>query len=99
MVNPSATNTANVSIELLHHDGSLLQRGLPVDVPPMHRRSRFAWEWADTSVSGAIGIPVPVPDDFYGSARIISDVPVAVGALQVLQPEGKLVSASVTPEP
>jgi len=99
VVNPSAIDTAHVFIELLRNDGSLLERGLEVDIPPMQRYSAFAWEWADTSLSGAIGVPVLVPDSFYGSARIVSDVPVVVGALQVLFPEGKLVSTLVTPEP
>ena len=76
-----------------------LQRGYSVDIPPMQRHSAFAWEWVHPSPSPAIGIPRPVPDDFYGSARIVSDVPIVVGALQVLLPEGKLVSAVVTPEP
>jgi len=98
VVNFSPTNTAHVFIELLDEEGTG-RRGRDFPIPPMHRRSAFAWEWVDPNHGISIGVPVPVPDDFYGSARIVSDVPVAVGAVQVLSPEGKLVSAPVTPDP
>ncbi len=99
VVNPSETESAHVTLELLQADGTQLQRG-GLTIPPMQRHSAFAWEWA-TLVPAVVGVPqiVPMPDNFYGSARIVSDVRVVVGALQVLLPEGKLVTAVVTAEP
>ncbi len=99
VVNPSEKDSAHVFFELLKDDGTVLHGGA-LTIPPMQRRSAFAWEWA-TLPPVLIGIPQirPMPDNFYGSARIESDVPVVVGALQVLLPEGRLVTAVVTPEP
>ena len=98
IVNPSPSSTAQVSIELLDASGGLVRRGGPVAVPPMNRVSRFAWELA-TATSDPDTDETPPPDDFYGSARIVSDSPIVVGGLQVLLPEGKLVSLLVTPHP
>jgi len=97
VVNPSATESAHVLFGLYSPDGREFQGG-GLTIPPMQRRSAFAWEWATFPLP--LGFePRLMPDDFYGSARIVSDVPVAVGGLQVLLPEGKLVSAVVTAEP
>jgi hypothetical protein len=98
VVNPSETDTAHVSLQLLRPDGTVLQAGEDLAIAPMKRVSAFAWEWA-TVPQALLHVHWPEPDNFYGSARIVSDVPVVVGALQVLFPESKVVSASVTPEP
>jgi hypothetical protein len=100
VVNPSETKSARVSFELLRPDGSLL-RGGALTIPPRERRSAFSWEWAMLPPISIVGFSQygVMPSDFYGSARIESDVPVAVAALQVLLPEGRLVTATVTAEP
>jgi hypothetical protein len=99
IVNPSETESAHVSVVLIQADGLLLQSGR-LTIPPLQKQSGFAWEWVNTLPPVNIGIPSsPMPTDFYGSAQIVSDIPIVVGALQVLLPEGKLVTAVVTPEP
>lgn len=99
IVNPSADQEADVRISFYDSEGVLLgQEGFTV--LPLHRVSRFAAEFANLSPPEiAIGIPVPwyLPERYYGSVLITADIPIVVGALQVLFPEGKLVSASVTP--
>jgi len=94
VVNPSKTETAHVCLQLYQTEGTLLAQSEITSIPPLQRRSFFAREWT------ALDAPQnsPFKDSFYGSARIFSDVPIAVGALQILLPEGKLVTAVVTPE-
>ncbi len=97
IVNPSTLlGPAHVYLELYDQAGALFRRGGTITIPPMHRISRFAWELATVPLdSGADGVAPQAPEQFYGSARIVSDIPVVVGGLQVLLPEGRLVSLDV----
>lgn len=95
IVNPSSDQEAHVRIRFYTSDGVMLgEAGLTV--LPLHRTSRFAAELASLP-PGVIGVPWTLPERYYGSVLITSDVPIVVGALQVLLPEGKFVSASVSP--
>ncbi len=93
IVNPSDSQTAKVHIDLYDSSGTIIGHGMDLVLAPMHRASAFAREWMDV-----IDPPGALTPQFYGSARISSDVPIVVGALEMLFPEGKLVSTNVTPE-
>lgn len=95
VVNPSKTETAHVCLQLYQTGGALQAQSEITSIPPLQRRSFFAKEWTPPDQPENL----PFKESFYGSARIFSDLPIAVGALQVLLPEGKLVTAVVTPEP
>ena len=82
--NPSTTHTAEVLLSLLDLSGKLIATGT-VKVPPKERISQFLTEFLSNP-----------PTDLMGSLRITSDIPVGVGALSGLLPEGRLASVPVS---
>jgi len=95
IVNPSSDQEAFVS--LLFYDTSGVRLGrVGVHIPPLNRMSRFAAEFAQIPPV-VVGLPEiwALPERYYGSVLITSDIPIVVGAIQVLMPEGKLVASSV----
>ncbi len=95
IVNPSSDQEAFVHIEF--YDSVGVQLGdVGVHIPPLNRMSRFAAEFAKIPpVVFAFPEIWTLPERFYGSVLIRSDIPIVVGAIQVLMPEGKLVASSV----
>ena len=89
VVNPSDSETASVKIQLRgvnRDDNAAL-----IEIPPLSRISRFLLE---------IVVPDDFPADptrwlFRGTATITSNIPIAVGALDFILPDGKLVYVPV----
>lgn len=101
LVNPSATDSVGVRITILDASGETAILGVPgtfdVKIQPLERVSRFLWQLAlDHSVPTVM---VPVPDGFQGSVVLTGDNPFVVGALNIMFPEGKLVSVPVISDP
>ncbi|MDA2933927.1 hypothetical protein MYX82_06245 [Acidobacteria bacterium AH-259-D05] len=84
LVNPSTTSTANVFLSLLDFSGKLVASA-GLQIPPQGRSRGLLPDLLDNP-----------PEDFIGSLRITSDIPIGVGALNVLFPEGKFTSVLVT---
>jgi hypothetical protein len=101
LINPSATESASVRVTVLNASGETAALGVPgtfdVRIQPLERVSRFLWQLALDHSSPAVVIPVP--DSFQGSVVLTGDKPFAVGALNVMFPEGKLVSIPAVSDP
>jgi hypothetical protein len=96
IVNPSATETAKVTLQALKSNGDPFD-GNTYTIPPRGRLSKFVWELL---LLNKVFIVAPVrPTDFHGSVKITSDIPIAVGGLHVLFPEGKLVNLAISSTP
>ena len=87
IVNPSTTQTATAYLSLLDPRATLVGSATVV-IPPQGRVSRMLSEYFPGATS-----------DLMGSIRITASSPVAAGALNILFPEGKLVSLAVQPLP
>jgi hypothetical protein len=87
VVNPSVSQMATVYVSLMDFNGRLVGSAT-LQVPPQGRISRFVREL----------IPA-APEDFMGTLRITSSIPVALGAVNVLLPEGKFTAINVASPP
>ena len=87
IVNPSTTQIATAYLSLLDSRATLVGSATVV-IPPQGRVSRMLSEYFPGATS-----------DLMGSIRITASSPVAAGALNILFPEGKLVSLAVQPLP
>jgi hypothetical protein len=97
LINPSATEAINVKVSILDASGEAARLGVPdtfeVKIGPLERISKFLWRMAlEHSVLTVI---LPVPENFQGSLVLAADQPFAVGALNIMFPEGKFVSIPV----
>ena len=93
IVNPSESETAHVKIQL--HKGTKLGNWAMIEIPPMRRTSQFLLEIVIPEVLKEGPIPGGRPWKFLGTATITSDIPIAVGSLNVILPAGKLVHVPV----
>ncbi len=86
LVNPSATETAVINVVATREDGSSFDAN-EIHLQPGRRLSLLLFELL---IEGKAFLLPPVrPNDFRGQIRFSSDVPFAVGAQQVLLPQGK----------
>ena len=87
LINPSATQTATVFLSLMDLSGKFVASGT-VQIPPQVRLSRF------------IGELLPdTPADFMGTLRVTGTIPIAVGGVNVLFPEGKFTAINTASPP
>ncbi|HEY3127833.1 MAG TPA: hypothetical protein VGL91_00095 [Acidobacteriota bacterium] len=89
LVNPSASDSANIQATLFGPSGEVLKTFSGYHVPPQGRLTEYTWNLVECNF--CFVPPQPPPDMFHGTLQIISDIPIAVGALDVLFPEGKFV--------
>ena len=94
IVNPSSVDTVTASITVLDGSGLSANLGVPnrfeVKIGPQQRISKLVWEMV--LESAPTFAPVPFPEGFQGSVIITSTTSFAVGALNIMFPEGKFVS-------
>ncbi len=107
IVNPSLVQPATVRFELLDGEGRPLAENsgaagaacIPeFAIPSLERLVGPVWTlYAAERLEflGSTPCSGPRPDAFSGTARITSDQPIAVGALHVILPDGRLVDAPV----
>lgn len=96
VVNPSDSESAAVSITAFNADGSVFDTNQIV-IEPGHRLARQLF---DLLIEGKAFLLPPVkPTDFSGEIRFSSDIPIAVGALEVLLPEGRWSNIPVVSHP
>jgi len=87
LINPSATQTATVFLSLMDLSGKFVASGT-VQIPPQVRLSRY------------IGELLPeTPADFMGTLRVTGTIPIAVGGVNVLFPEGKFTAINTASPP
>ena len=92
IVNPSPTQTAVVDLTILDSSGENLD-GNQFAIQPQGRISELLWKLL---IHGKIFITRPrPPDDFEGSVRLTSSIPIAVAGLHVLLPEAKFLNLPV----
>jgi hypothetical protein len=87
LINSSTTASATVFLSLMDPSGKLVESAT-IDVPPQGRVSRLLTEYFPNMVM-----------DFMGSLRVTSSAGIAVGAVNVIFPEGKLGGVTLTPAP
>jgi hypothetical protein len=87
LVNPSTTQTATAFLSLMDFTGKFIASGT-VPIPPQARLSRFVREFLPDA-----------PSDFMGTLRITSTIPIGVGGVNVLFPEGEFTGINVTSPP
>lgn len=87
IVNPSTTQTATAFLSLMDFSGRFVASAT-VQIPPQARLSRFVQEFLPDA-----------PSDFMGSLRITSTIPVGVGGVNVMFPEGEFTGIHVAPLP
>jgi hypothetical protein len=97
LINPSETQKIDIRLSIFDEAGAPAKLGVPntfdLQIGPLQRISKFLWQMAlDHSPLTAI---LPVPSDFQGSVVLTSDRPFAVGAVNIMEPEGKMVSIPV----
>ncbi|HEV8129818.1 MAG TPA: hypothetical protein VGQ81_01085 [Acidobacteriota bacterium] len=96
LVNPQSGGPATVTLQLLGSDGQVVVGGaVSTQVPPQGRVAQFLRRFFECDICMAAPTFAPGPM-FHGSLKITSDIPIAVGALNVIFPEGKLVSVPVS---
>lgn len=92
LVNPSSSQTATIEIIAADSSGRILDQNT-IRVPAQGRVAKFLWELL---LLGKVFVAPPKrPNFFHGSVKITSDIPIAVGALNVLSPEGKFAGLPV----
>jgi hypothetical protein len=87
LINPSTTASATVFLSLMDPSGKLVGSAT-IDVQPQGRVSRLLTEYFPNTVM-----------DFMGSLRVTSSAGIAVGAVNVIFPEGKLGGVTLTAAP
>src|SRR5262245_49486339 len=87
LVNPSPMASAAVFLSLMDPSGNFVGSAT-VEVPPQGRVSRLLTEYFPNASM-----------NFMGSLRIASSAPIAVGAVNLIFPEGKLVDVALTAAP
>ena len=87
IVNPSTTQTATAFLSLMDFSGRFVASAT-VQIPPQARLSRFVQEFMPDA-----------PADFMGSLRITSTIPVGIGGVNVLFPEGEFTGIHVASSP
>jgi hypothetical protein len=101
VVNPSASATIDIQVSILDENGTEAKLGVPASfeltVPPLQRISSFVWELAVEQ--SALAVAPPVPEMLHGSVVMTSDGPMAVGAVNMLYPEGKFENVVVYSPP
>ncbi len=85
IVNPSTTDSVTAFLSLLDASAQLVASAT-LQIPPQGRVSRLLSEYFPNG-----------PSDLMASLRITATAPVAVGAINILFPEGKYTSLSVEP--
>ncbi|MEE8585486.1 MAG: PQQ-binding-like beta-propeller repeat protein [Acidobacteriota bacterium] len=96
IVNPSPSETALIHIVASRDDGTSFDAN-EIHLAPRHRISLLLFELL---IEGKNFLVPPVrPTDFRGQVRFSSDIPIAVGGLQVLLPEGKWSNLPVLEQP
>jgi hypothetical protein len=94
IVNPSSVDTMIAIITVLDASGLNANLGVPnrfeVKIGPQQRTSKLVWEML--LESAPTFAPVPFPESFQGSVIVTSTTSFAVGALNIMFPEGKFVS-------
>jgi len=97
LINPSASGPIDVTVSILNAFGEAAKLGVPdtfqVRIGPLERVSKFLWQMA--LEHSALTVILPVPESFQGSVVLTSDAPFAVGALNIMSPEGKFVSIPI----
>jgi hypothetical protein len=97
LVNPSATDTVNVTVSLLNASGGNADLGVPnsfeITLRPLEQIAGFLWQMA--LAHSPPDLVVSVPDMFQGSVILTADTPFAVGALNIMFPEGKFVAVPI----
>ncbi len=92
IVNPSAAERAQIQILARDRTGQVLDAN-ELTLAPGARVNLLLWQLL---LLNKVFIVAPErPDNFHGSLEISSDVPVGVGGIHVLLPEGKLVNLPV----
>ena len=92
LVNPSADETALIHVVANREDGTPFDAN-EIHLEPGHRLSLMLFELL---IEGKNSVLPPLrPTDFRGQVRFSSDVAFAVGAQQVLLPEGKWTELTV----
>lgn len=95
IVNPSETETALVELYALRDNGSILDTN-EFEVPPLGRVSDVLFRLLNR---GRVFIVPPVPpEDYRGQLKIVSDLPIASSAIDVLYREGRWGSVPVYQE-
>lgn len=102
LVNPSAAETASVTLSILDASGAPARLGAPdtfqITIGPLERVSKFLWQMAVEH--SLLTVIIPEPEDFRGSVIITSDKPIALAAMNIMFPEGKFVTVPVfSPSP
>ena len=86
IVNPSLTRTAHITLQAIRDDGRFLDVN-EFKIGPGERVSDLLFGFL---IRGKVFIVPPVrPNGFRGQVRVVSDSPVAVGAIDVFFPEGR----------
>ena len=98
----TAISVANASekvaqISLVFYDASGEVTAEPtVQLEPLERMSRLAFEWSIIGLVFAGGIVEPIrPEDFHGTVVIKSDQPIVVGAIDVVFPVLRFLSVPI----
>ena len=87
LINPSTTQTATAFLSLMDLSGKFVASGT-VQIPAQSRLSHFVSEFLPDT-----------PADFMGSLRVTSTIPIGVGGVNVLFPEGKFTSINTVSPP
>ena len=87
LINPSTSQTATAFLSLMDLSGKFVASGT-VQIPPQVRLSRFVGEFLPGT-----------PADFMGTLHVTSTIPIAVGGVNVLFPEGKFTTINTASPP
>ena len=87
LINPSTTQTATAFLSLMDLSGKFVASGT-FPIPPQARLSRFVNEFLSDT-----------PADFMGTLHVTSTIPIAVGGINVLFPEGKFTTINTASPP
>jgi hypothetical protein len=99
LINPSDAQAVDVKLSILDDAGESAKFEVPdtfdLQIGPLQRVSKFLWQMA--LESSPLTVILPAPNDFQGSVVLSSDSPFAVGAANIMAPEGKFVSVPIIP--
>ena len=101
LVNPSATQSVRVKVSLLNAAGQSANLGVAnsfeITLRPLEQIADSVWQMA--SAHSPFFTYVGFPDMFQGSVVLTADTPFAVGALNIMYPEGKFVAVPIISPP